>query len=32
VQESFLRRIREQFIYGHLEVSTLRLHGGMTCR
>jgi len=25
VQESFLRRVREQFIYGHLEVSTKRL-------
>lgn len=26
LQESFLRRVREQFIYGHLEVFTQRVH------
>jgi hypothetical protein len=31
LQESFLRRVREQFIYGHLEVSTQHLSGNLMC-
>jgi hypothetical protein len=31
LQESFLRRVREQFIYGLLEVSVQRFHGNLAC-
>ena len=30
LQASFLRRVRERFIYGRLEVSVQRLHGNLT--
>jgi len=31
LHELFLRRVKERFIYGHLEVFTHRLHGDLTC-